>query len=113
MSAAWEYTVALIGPAVILGALGWFVPTYLGRILPETLWGLGLNLVVSWILLTGFAIAVFAIAYWAEGAPANLVLSRAGLAQYAGSARISAIVWGPLLLLALAIQPQRWRPREM
>ncbi|MEL6915186.1 MAG: hypothetical protein AAFP13_11875 [Pseudomonadota bacterium] len=102
------YSIALIGPGVLLVAAAWTLPTWLGRRLPESMLALGVNLAVSAFLLWALSALAFAGSYALQGVPARALV--AGASHFAGLGRLAGLLWGPVLLLALAVQPQHWRP---
>ncbi|MEM6478612.1 MAG: hypothetical protein AAF647_06155 [Pseudomonadota bacterium] len=103
-----QYSLSLIGPAIVLAALAWGVPSWLGRKLPETMLALGANLAVSASFLWAMAGLGFAVSYALQGVPLATLVT--GIDHFAGLGRASALFWGPILLLCLAMQPQHWRP---
>lgn len=105
---ATAYSLELIAPAIVLVALAWLVPTFLARHLPETMLALGVNLAVSAVILWVFAALAFAVSYALQGIPFELLTQ--GVVHFAGLGRSSVLFWGPILLLAIVMQPQKWRP---
>ena len=108
VEAASAYSLALILPGVILVALAWLVPTWLGARLPETMLALGANLAVSAFVLWVACSLGFAVSYALQGVPFDALV--AGADHFAGLGRLAGLFWGPIVLLALAMQPQHWRP---
>lgn len=102
------YSLSLIGPAVVLVTLAWGLPTWLARQLPESMLALGANLAVSAVALWVLSALGFAVSYALQGVPLSVLLD--GIEHFAGLGRVSGLFWGPILLLALAVQPQKWRP---
>ena len=102
------YSLALIGPAVLLCVVSWVLPTWLGRRLPETMLALGANLALSAAALWFLSALGFATSYAMQGVPLPVLVS--GANHFAGLGRLAGLFWGPILLLALAVQPQNWRP---
>ncbi|MEO0486279.1 MAG: hypothetical protein AAF092_10245 [Pseudomonadota bacterium] len=102
------YSVALILPALVLAALAWVLPTWLAGRLPETMLALGANLALSAVVLWLFAAAGFAVSYALQGVPLDRLWPLVD--HFVSLGRTAALFWGPILLLALAMQPQTWRP---
>ena len=102
------YSLALILPGIVLAALAWIIPTWLGHRLPETMLALGANLAVSAFILWVLSAIGFAVSYAIQGVPMAQLIQ--GAVHFAGLGRLAALFWGPILLLALAMQPQHWRP---
>ncbi|MEL6550366.1 MAG: hypothetical protein AAFQ54_08995 [Pseudomonadota bacterium] len=102
------YSVALILPGVVLAVAAWVIPTWLGRRLPESMLALGANLAVSALALWVLSALAFAGSYALQGVPAAALVD--GALHFAGLGRLAGLLWGPVLLLALAVQPQTWRP---
>ena len=108
MADASLYSLSLIAPALVLVAVAWLLPTLLGRFLPESMLALGANLAVSALALWVVSAVGFALSYAQQGVPLPVLLD--GGEHFAGLGRMAGLVWGPILLLALAVQPQKWRP---
>lgn len=108
ISDAQAYSLSLIGPAIVLVAVSWLLPTWLGKRLPESMLALGANLAVSAFLLWVVSGVAFAVSYALQGVPFAVLVE--GTRHFAGLGRLAAMFWGPILLLALAMQPQNWRP---
>ncbi|MEM1373246.1 MAG: hypothetical protein AAGF78_02560 [Pseudomonadota bacterium] len=108
MGDAAVYSVELILPALILVAVAWIVPTWLGKRLPETMLALGANLAVSAFIVWVFAALAFAVSYALQGIPLATLVE--GTQHFAGLGRASVLFWGPILVLAIVMQPQNWRP---
>ncbi|MEM1235285.1 MAG: hypothetical protein AAGH70_14280 [Pseudomonadota bacterium] len=102
------YSLELILPALVLVAVAWIVPTWLGKRLPETMLALGANLAVSAFIIWVFAALAFATSYALQGVPVRALID--GTQHFAGLGRASVLFWGPILLLAIVMQPQKWRP---
>ena len=84
-------------------ALAWCLPTFLARFLPISIKGL----IVNGIFSIGVMAALGPFYMWCVGgidAGEGFVLSALW-----HSMRF-ALIWAPVLFLALIVQPQRWRP---
>jgi len=104
---------SMIVPAVLISALAVFLPLWLAKKLPENMLGLGANLLVSAGVLMFVSVLYFTWFYMGQGVQVMGViyehfgemvrhLTRLGM--------LSAILWGPILLAVLAMQPSKWRP---
>lgn len=91
-------------PLALLGVLAWGVPWALQRLFPRSLPGLVLNGAVSATLLFGMGMALFA---WLYGPAAGRVWAEAP-AYFAVLSARSALLWAPVLVLALSAMPRRW-----
>ncbi len=105
---ATDFSLALILPGVVLVAVAWLVPTGLGRMLPQTMPGLGVNLIVSALVVWAGTALGFAASYAAQGVPLREISQ--GTLHFARLGALAAMMWGPVVLLALAMLPQHWRP---
>ncbi|WP_373354584.1 hypothetical protein [Pseudoroseicyclus sp. CXY001] len=103
-------SVLLPGLIIVIAAI--LLPRPLGRWLPETFAGLILNGVISVALMTALSAAVFAAAYALSGT------DLAGLMGFAPGTTVghflrlglsAGLLWGPVLVLAVASVPRRWR----
>ena len=103
---------ALLIPLVLLVATAILLPRVILRWLPETLAGLILNGTISALVLTALASGWLFLSYlWRDShllylfglAPGGTLLYflRLGL--------MSALIWAPVLVLALATLPKRWK----
>ncbi|MCR8724175.1 hypothetical protein [Frigidibacter sp. ROC022] len=106
------FTLTILLPIAVLVGVAVLLPRWMQRITPETLAGLILNGLASAAVLTVLATLWFFGSYLYRGdvlldlfeiAPGSTVLHflRLGLA--------SALIWGPVLVLAVAAVPKRWK----
>lgn len=101
----------LVIPALGLALLGWLVPRGLSLFFPEgvrPLIVLGLTSVVLMMLLSA---AVFVGLYVVQGVPFTELMGGSaigGLAHFAWLGLLSALLWGPIMLLSLAGLPKGW-----
>ena len=104
-------TFGLIGPAILLGALGWAVPRLLALWFPEGVRPLFVLAFVAAVLMMLLAMAVFLGLYVAQGIALAEFFGlgiREGLGHLARLAAASALIWAPLLLLSVAGLPKTW-----
>lgn len=99
-------------PVAALIAAAILVPRGLERAMPESLQGLILNGVISAAVLTVMAAGYFFLAYlWRSTA----ILDLAGIAPASTLGHFlrlglgSAIIWAPVLVLAVSTAPKRWK----
>lgn len=102
---------AMLVPALILALMAWVVPKLLSMVLPEGVAALLINAFLSTLVLFTASSAFFVVLYVAQGAGA------ADLAQFGwgenavffGRLGLTAgIIWGPILVLAVANLPRYW-----
>ncbi|MEL6691083.1 MAG: hypothetical protein AAFP28_12275 [Pseudomonadota bacterium] len=102
------FSLQLIGPAVVLVALAWILPTQVAKRMPETMTALAINMIFSAAALWGFAALGFAVSYYLQGVPVDVLWS--GSQHFITLGLLAGMFWGPILLLALTMEPQKWRP---
>ena len=102
------FSLQLIGPVVVLVALAWILPTQVAKRMPETMTALAINLIFSAAALWGFAALGFAVSYYLQGVPVDVLMT--GAQHFIWLGLLAGMFWGPILLLALAMEPQKWRP---
>ncbi|WP_147125977.1 hypothetical protein [Shimia ponticola] len=102
------FSVELILPMVILVGVAFWVPHRLAQELPQSMPGLGVNLLISSLTMVVLAAVVLAGLYVWQGTPLSLLLT--GVGHLVSVAAQTALIWGPVVLLQLAMQPQHWRP---
>ena len=104
---------AMILPVVAVAMLAWFLPLWMARNFPENWYGLFWNLLISFLVLLGVSVA-----YFATFRPPNDIVAITQNGEYYMSSAaelirtglLSAMVWAPIVLVVLAMQPQKWRP---
>ena len=102
---------SLIVPAVGAAILAWFVPQILARVFPEGVRPLFALAALSALLMMLIAMAYFWAAYHAADAAFTAALADrpAALAlALVRPAALSALWWGPILVLSVAQLPSRW-----
>lgn len=102
----------LIVPALVLAAMGWSVPRLLFHVFPEGLKPLILLGLCSALIMLVLGIGFFTVLYLAQGID-WATLTRDGLAPFVGHflklGAISALLWGPVMVLGVASLPRRWK----
>ncbi|MGR3433721.1 MAG: hypothetical protein ACU0CO_02340 [Shimia sp.] len=96
-----DYALAVGLPLLILLALAVWVPQALARRLPETLPGLGIALVASWVWLALAAAALLVLAAFVHG-------GRVG--DLPRLVALTALFWAPVTLVVALQIPRGWRP---
>lgn len=98
-----NYFVDIVFPTAVFFALAWCIPTYLARFVPMSVTGLFINGICS----AGIMIIIGALYMWLVG----------GIDAGGGFMFVTiwhsmrfALIWAPILILALIVQPQKWRP---
>lgn len=101
----------LLIPSLALALVGWLVPRGLSLVWPEGVRALfGLGFVATLVMLVLAAVFFFAL-YLVGGVPlAALVEGGWGptVAHFGRLAVISALIWGPIMVLSVAGLPKHW-----
>ena len=98
-------------PAVILALIGWFVPRLLGKLLPEGVRPLLLNALLSTLIMGCLGIGYFMVLYVIQGMPLSAILMDGvgpAIGYFGRLSMISALIWGPIMILSLAGLPRKW-----
>ncbi|WP_428542154.1 hypothetical protein [Profundibacter sp.] len=104
---------SMILPAVLIAALAVFLPLWLAKKLPENMAGLGANLLASSGVLLFVSVLYFTWFYLDQDVRMmGMMYEHFGemLRHLTRLGMLSAILWGPILLAVLAMQPSKWRP---
>lgn len=105
------FSSGLLLPAICLAALGWTVPRILAMWWPEGVkWLMGLALLSTFVMAMCGA-AFFAVLYANQGVNLDDLYATGGLSvpiHFAKLSLISALLWGPLMVLSLAGVPKNW-----
>jgi hypothetical protein len=102
---------SLFLPALLIATMGFVVPRILAQVLPEGVTPLLLNAFLSSVLLFAIAGCFFVGLYMWQGAPIAEVATAGWAANIAFFGRLglmSAIIWGPIMVLSVAALPRRW-----
>ena len=107
--------------SLVLSALGFValaiaVPYGFGRILPEGGLWLGVNFALSFAVLLGLACLYFVLAYAGRLGGVDAVLGRFSAVPgswwlFVRLGLMSALIWLPVLVLAVAGEPRRWKEK--
>lgn len=101
----------LLLPAMVLAALGWFVPRILALFWPEGVKWLMLLALASTFVMAVAGAVFFAILFMVQGESLGELfrVNAVENALYFGRlSLISALLWGPLMVLSLAGVPRNW-----
>ncbi len=102
---------ALLIPSLALALVGWLVPRALSLVWPEGVRPLLALAFVATLLMMLLAGLFFLGLYVAQGVPLT-GLAQTGLtpivAHFGRLAVISALIWGPILVLSVAGLPKHW-----
>ena len=104
-------TGGILLPAMVLSALGWVVPRALARVFPEGVRPLMWLALTSAVVMMALGIGFFVLLYAFNGIPLRAVLEEgagATLAHFGRLAAISALLWGPIMVLSIAGIPKNW-----
>ncbi len=104
---------SMILPVAGVAVLAVLLPQIMARSFPQSWYGLFWNLLITFLVLL-----VTSVTYFAMFRPPNDIVAITANGEYymsssAGLIRLgllSAMVWGPIVLVVLAMQPQKWRP---
>lgn len=105
-------TSGLVLPAILLAALGWLVPWGLGKVFPEGVAALMLLGFVATVLMFLIAMGFFFVLYLLGGVPVEAVAAVGALWHFGRLALMSALLWGPILILSVANLPRSWTEVE-
>ncbi len=112
-TAVLSYWASMILPVAGIAVLAALLPLSMARSFPQSWNGLFWNLLISFLVLL-----VISITYFAMFRPPNDIVAITTNGEYYMSSSaelirlglLSAMVWGPIVLVVLAMQPQKWRP---
>ncbi|MCC5974401.1 MAG: hypothetical protein JJT81_10170 [Rubellimicrobium sp.] len=102
---------SLLIPALALALVGWLVPRGLSLIFPEGVRPLLLLAFVSTLVMLGIGTGFFLALYVWQGVPFAALFegsTLAGLAHFVRLGLISALLWGPIMILSVAGLPKHW-----
>ena len=101
----------LVIPALLLALLGWLVPRLLSRVFPEGVRPLLLLAGVSAVAMLLLGMGFFAALYVWQGVPWAMLLEAgwgALVLHFLRLGTMSALLWGPILVLSVAGLPRGW-----
>lgn len=101
----------LVIPAAALALIGWLVPRLLSRIFPEGVRPLLMLAFVSTLIMFAFGMSFFVVLYVWQGAPLSTLFEVGiwtGVQHFARLGLISALLWGPIMIISVAGLPRHW-----
>jgi hypothetical protein len=105
------FSEGLVFPAAVLALLGWLVPRLLSRVFPEGVRPLLILAFISTLVMFLFGMGFFLALYIWQGAPISTLFEAgltSGLLHFGRLGLISALLWGPILILSVAGLPKHW-----
>ncbi|MEL6960604.1 MAG: hypothetical protein AAGL89_16820 [Pseudomonadota bacterium] len=102
---------SLLIPALCLAFMGWAVPKLLALFWPEGVKWLFALAFVSACVMSLAGAGFFAFLYAQQGVDVGLLVEQQGLgtvAHFGKLSAISALLWGPLMVLSVAGVPKGW-----
>ena len=101
----------LVLPALLLALVGWLVPRMLSLVFPEGVRPLLLLALVATILMVPIGSGFFVLLYVIQGIPMAVLFEpglASGIVHFGKLGLISALIWGPILILSVAGLPKTW-----
>ena len=98
-----NYFVDIIWPTAVFFVLAWCIPACLARFVPMSVTGLFINLICS----AGIMITSGTFYMWLVG---GIDAGEGFMFLPIRHSMRFALIWAPVLILALIVQPQKWRP---
>ena len=101
----------LLLPAMVLAAFGWVVPRLLSLLFPEGVKALLLLGFVSTLVMFALGVGFFILLYIGSGVPLTELFEpglASGLYHFGRLGLISALLWGPIMVLSLSGLPRTW-----
>lgn len=91
-----------------LAFVAWLVPTLVARAMPQTTSGLVTNGVLSSLILGALCMGWFVYLYGAAG----ITIWQEVRMHFVLLAGQAALVWAPVMVFTLSLQPQGWKARK-
>ena len=101
----------LILPALVLALVGWLVPRGLSLVFPEGVRPLMLLTLCATIIMFVLGSAFFLGLYLVQGVPLAAIFEpgfASGVVHFGRLGLISALLWGPIMILSVAGLPRHW-----
>jgi len=105
------FTDGLIIPALVLALMGWLVPRMLSLVWPEGVKPQLLLAFVATLIMLALGMLFFLCLYLWQGVPLDILFEpglSAGAAHFLRLGLISALLWGPIMILSVAGLPKHW-----
>lgn len=104
-------TDGLLFPALVLALLGWLVPKMLSLVFPEGVRPLLILSFVSATIMLAISAFFFVGLYVIQGVPFAALFDQsvlAGISHFGWLGILSALFWGPIMVLSIAGLPKNW-----
>ena len=101
-----NFTLEIILPVVAMWAMAWVIPSLLSRFLTKSTIGLVVNGIFSSTIMMAIGIAYL---YFVIRSP-EVGSSIEPIVAFASRSLSFALLWAPILILNLIMQPQYWKP---
>lgn len=101
----------LVIPALFLALIGWLVPKLLSLIWPEGVRPLFALAFCATLIMLVLGTGFFVVLYVWQGVPLVTLFEAgllAGTAHFARLGLVSALLWGPIMVLSVAGLPKHW-----
>lgn len=101
----------LVIPALFLALLGWLVPRVLSLVFPEGVKPLMLLAFVSTLTMFCLSSLFFLALYLMQGVPFAALFENSlveGVSHFGWLGLLSALFWGPIMVLSIAGLPKNW-----
>jgi len=98
-------------PALTLALIGWLVPRGLSLVFPEGVRPLLALAFVSTLVMLALGTGFFMALYVWQGVPFAMLFEAgvaAGTAHFLRLGLVSALLWGPIMVLSVAGLPRHW-----
>ncbi len=105
------FTDGLVIPALALALIGWLVPRGLSLVFPEGVRPLFVLAFVATLIMLVLGMVFFVILYVAQGVPLSALFApgiASGVVHFLRLGLISALLWGPIMILSVAGLPKTW-----
>lgn len=101
----------LVIPALCLALMGWLVPRGLSLVFPEGVRPLMVLGFVATLIMFVLSAVLFLALYLMQGVPLSELFADStlgGLIHFGRLGLLSALLWGPIMVLSLAGLPRTW-----
>ena len=101
----------LIVPALVLAMVGWLVPRCLSLVFPEGVRPLMILAFVATLVMLALGTGFFFLLYVLQGVPIGVLFDEGivpAMAHFLRLGLISALLWGPIMVLSLSGLPKFW-----
>jgi hypothetical protein len=101
----------LVLPALVLALTGWLVPRGLSLFWPEGIGPLLLLALCATLIMFLLGTGFFVLLYIWQGVPFGMLFEAgiaAGILHFGRLGLISALLWGPIMILSVAGLPRHW-----